>query len=244
MYLFLSLGDDIEVQGSAAITSSSSNPYRSFLGLHLSKGIVLKLSILFMLDSFAGSFILQSMISDWFHDTYNTSAQSLGAILFVCNLVAGISALFAAALADKIGLILTMVVTHLPSNVLLILVPLMPNESLAILVLCLRFCISQMDVPTRNAYVQGVVAKDEQSAASGITNVVKSIGAASGPLIAGYLFSVNSSRNFPWFIAGGLKIVYDLLLLKSFQNVMSTSDTHQLHPPPQQEPMSREMLKL
>jgi hypothetical protein len=97
----------------------------------------------------------------------------LGTIVFICNIVAGVSALFAAKLADVVGLIMTMVVTHLPSNVLLILVPLMPNGDLAMLMLCLRYCISQMDVPTRNAYVQGVVDPDERSAANGVTNVVR-----------------------------------------------------------------------
>jgi predicted MFS family arabinose efflux permease len=92
-------------------------------------------------------------------------------------LVAEVSAIFAARLADKIGLIQTMVVTHLPINVLITLVPLMPNEGLAVIILIMRFCISQMDVPTRNAYVQGVVATDERSAANGVTNVVRSVGA-------------------------------------------------------------------
>lgn len=96
-------------------------------------------------------------------------------MVFFCNIFAGISALFAAKLADSIGLIMTMVVTHLPSNVLVILIPLMPTEQLSIIMLCLRFCISQMDVPTRNAYVQGVVVDDERSAANGVTNVVRSV---------------------------------------------------------------------
>ena len=98
-------------------------------------------------------------------------------MVFVCNLLAGVSALFAARLADRIGLVLTMVVTHLPSNVFIILVPLMPTEFAAIAMLCLRYSISQMDVPTRNAYVQGVVDPSERSAANGVTNVVRSIGA-------------------------------------------------------------------
>lgn len=129
------------------------------------------------------------------------------------------SALFAARLADKIGLILTMVVTHVPSNVLLILVPLMPSETLAIIMLCARFCISQMDSPTRNAYVQGVVDADERSAANGITNVARSVGASSGPYLAGLLFANPRLMNYPWVIAGLLKIVYDFLLLYNMQSV-------------------------
>jgi MFS family permease len=140
-------------------------------------------------------------------------------MIFVCNLVAGISALFAAKLAEVIGLIMTMVVTHLPSNVLIILVPLMPNESLAITMLCLRYSISQMDVPTRNAYVQGVVDADERSAASAVTNVVRSVGACAGPYLAGLLYARPDLMNYPFYIAGGVKIVYDLLLLWSMAGI-------------------------
>jgi MFS family permease len=160
-------------KASASPSSAAASSSPSFLGLHKSKFIVLHLSLLFMIDSFAGSFVLQSMISNWFFVTYKTNPAVLGSIIFFCNLVAGVSALFAATLADHIGLVLTMVVTHLPSNVLLILVPLMPSELLSILMICARYCISQMDVPTRNAYVQGVVDPDERSAANGITNVSK-----------------------------------------------------------------------
>ena len=150
---------------------------------------------------------------------YNTSYATLGTIVFICNIVAGVSALFAARLADNIGLILTMVVTHVPSNVLLILVPLMPTETLAIAMLCARFSISQMDSPTRNAYVQGVVDPDERSAANGVTNVVRSVGASSGPYLAGLLYANPRLMNYPWIIAGLLKILYDFLLLYNMYSV-------------------------
>jgi MFS family permease len=190
--------------------------------------LVLKLSALFMLDSFAGSFVLQTIICAWFHSTYGTSPEKLGLLVFVCNIVAGLSALFAAELADRIGLVNTMVATHIPSNLLLILVPLMPNETSAIVVLCLRYSISQMDVPARNAYVQGVVAADERSAANGITNVVRSVGAAAGPYLAGLLYSSVRFANYPWFIAGGLKIVYDVLLLYNMSHVKPAEEMHKL----------------
>jgi MFS family permease len=189
------------------------------LGLHKSQAIVAKLSILFMLDSFAGSLILQSLITNWFHLVWKTSATKLGTIIFVCNILAGVSALFAARLADFIGLIMTMVVTHLPSNVMIMLVPLLPNETLAMIMLCARFSISQMDVPTRNAYVQGVVAADERSAANGITNIVRSIGASIGPYLAGLLYNNKTTISYPFYIAGLLKIIYDLLLLHSFKSI-------------------------
>ncbi len=228
--LFINLSEKIEVPPAVeAKVGDMSNPVSVFLGLHKSKLLVLKLSALFMLDSFAGSFVLQTIISAWFHHTYGTSPEKLGALVFVCNIVAGVSALFAASLADKIGLINTMVVTHVPSNILLILVPLMPNETSAIVVLCLRYSISQMDVPTRNAYVQGVVDPDERSAANGITNVVRSIGAATGPFLAGLLYNSAYYTNFPWYIAGGLKIVYDLLLLYSMQQVRPVEEIEKAH---------------
>lgn len=230
MFCFSQLSPAIEVQDYEkhyTIKNQKTVQQGGFLGLHKSTNIVMELSVLFMLDSFAGSFVLQSIISAWFHDTYNTPSTLLGTIVFNCNLAAGISSLFAAEIARKIGLVLTMVVTHLPSNVLLILVPIMPTETTAIVMLSLRYCISQMDVPTRNAYVQGVVDADERSAANGITNVVRSIGAATGPYLCGLLLANPSYRNYPFYIAGGLKIVYDLLLLWKFADLKSSSDVHE-----------------
>ena len=116
---------------------------------------------------------------------------------------------------------MTMVVTHLPSNVLLLLVPLMPNESAAIAVLCFRYCISQMDVPTRMAYVQGVVHPDERSAANGVTTVVRSLGMSAGPYCSGLLMNSRATMHWPWIIAGVLKILYDLLLLRGFRAVQT-----------------------
>jgi MFS family permease len=120
-----------------------------------------------------------------------------------------------------------MVLTHLPSNILLILVPLMPNLSLAVLVLLLRFSISQMDVPTRQSYVMAVVRSDERSAAAGITGVARTTGAAISPLFVGYMFARSSWINVPFFLAGALKIVYDLLLYKEFVGVQPIEERHQ-----------------
>jgi len=139
--LFSFLSEAIEVP---VATVKNANPISLFLGLHQSKSIVLKLSILFTLDSFAGSFVLQSLIAAWFSSVYGTPESVLGSMVFVCNIVAGVSALFAATLAEWVGLVMTMAVTHLPSNILLILVPLMPDEFWAITMLCLRFSISQV----------------------------------------------------------------------------------------------------
>jgi MFS family permease len=113
-------------------------------------------------------------------------------------------------------LVRTMVYTHLPSNILLILLPLMPNLSLAILVLMLRFSISQMDVPTRQSYTMAIVRESERSSAAGITGVARTMGAAVAPVFAGLLFARPSLINLPFFIAGTLKITYDLLLYRAF----------------------------
>ena len=219
-YCFYQLSNKIEVPASVIQETAHKKNQSIFCGgLQKSRSIVLKLSVLFCMDSFAGAFILQSFISAWFVTRYNANTATLGMIVFICNLVAGVSALVAAPLADRIGLILTMAVTHLPSNILIILVPLMPTENWAIAILCARYCISQMDVPTRNAYVQGVVAQDERSTAQGITNVVRTLGAAIAPYIAEKLYMVHSETSYPFFIAGTLKIIYDLLLLYAFHAV-------------------------
>jgi MFS family permease len=193
--------------------------WKAFLGVGQSHGVVLKLSSLFALDSFAGGFVVQSFAAYWFYLRFGVNPATLGAIFFWANVFAGLSALAASRLASRIGLVQTMVVTHLPSNVLLILVPLMPTLSLAVLVLLLRFSISQMDVPTRQSYTMAVVSPEERSAAAGITGVARTTGAAISPLFAGLLFARPSLINVPFFLAGGLKIVYDLLLYRAFARV-------------------------
>src|SRR5206468_8964375 len=150
---------------------------------------------------------------------FGVSAAGLGAIFFGANVLAGLSALSASRLAARFGLVRTMVFTHLPSNVLLVLVPLMPTLPLAVAVLLLRFSISQMDVPTRQSYVMAVVAPAERSAAGGVTGVARTVGAAISPLFAGLCFARPSLVNLPFFIAGTLKIVYDLVLYKRFVSV-------------------------
>lgn len=187
-----------------------------WMGLHRSRSVVLRLSALFALDAFGGGFILQSIIAYWFHIRFDLDPALLGSMFFAANLLAAASAIGASSLAKRFGLINTMVFTHLPSNVLLILVPLMPNVTLAVAVLLVRFCISQMDVPTRQSYTMAVVHPDERSAASGITTVARSVGAAISPTLAGYCLAHPSLVSLPFFIAGGVKIVYDLWLYRAF----------------------------
>lgn len=189
---------------------------KTLLGIGHSREIVLKLSGLFALDSFGGGFVVQSFAAYWFYLRFGVKPAALGAIFFGANLFAGISALLASRLASRFGLIRTMVFTHLPSNILLILLPLMPTLRLAILVLLLRFSISQMDVPTRQSYTMAVVRPEERSAAAGITGVARTIGASIPPIFVGIMFAQPRLINVPFFIAGTLKIVYDLLLYRQF----------------------------
>jgi len=177
---------------------------------------VLRLSGLFALDSFAGGFVVQSFAAYWFYLRFGVNPATLGAIFFWANVLAGVSALLASRLAARFGLVRTMVFTHLPSNILLILVPLMPSLPLAILVLLARFSISQMDVPTRQSYLMAVVGPEERSAAGGVTGVARTIGAALAPVFAGFLYARPSLMSMPFFIAGGLKVLYDLLLYRGF----------------------------
>jgi len=189
------------------------------LGIGRSRAVVLRLSGLFALDSFAGGFVVQSFAAYWFYLRFGVNPATLGAIFFWANVLAGISALLATRLAARFGLVRTMVFTHLPSNILLILVPLMPSLPLATLVLLARFSISQMDVPTRQSYIMAVVGPEERSAAGGITGVARTIGAALAPVFAGFLYARPALMSVPFFIAGALKVLYDVLLYRGFAAV-------------------------
>ena len=189
------------------------------LGLGPSRGRVLRLAGLFSIDSFAGGFVLQAFVAWWFHTRFGLEPAALGSIFFAANILAGISALSATWIARRIGLLATMVATHLPSNVLLFLVPLMPTLPLAIGVLLLRFSITQMDVPTRQAYTMALVTPGERSAAAGVTGIARTVGAALAPLLASPLYASAALASVPFFVAGGLKIAYDLLVWRTFRKV-------------------------
>ena len=189
------------------------------LGLHRSRGVVLRLSGLFAVDAFAGGFVVQSFVAWWFHRRFGASEALIGGIFFGANVLAGISALSAAGIARRIGLVNTMVLTHLPSNVLLVLVPLAPSLPVAVALLLARFSISQMDVPTRQSYTLAVVDPDERSAAAGVTGISRTVGSALAPLAAAPLYASAALASVPFFVAGGLKIVYDLVLWRAFRSV-------------------------
>jgi MFS family permease len=181
--------------------------------------LVATLSALFALDAFGGGFVVQSFAAYWFYLRFGVRPESLGLIFFWANVFAGLSALVASRLAARFGLLRTMVVTHLPSNILLILVPMMPTLSLAVLLLLVRFSISQMDVPTRQSYLMAVVTPQERSAAAGITGVTRTIGAAISPMLVGIMFAHPAWINVPFSVAGTIKIVYDLSLYRRMVTV-------------------------
>ena len=193
---------------------------RRRLGLGRSKRIVLKLSVLFShrrLRRRVHPAEPHGVLVP--HPVGRRARRSSGSIFFGANLLAAVSSLSAARIAARFGLINTMVFTHIPSNVLLILVPLMPTLPLAIVVLLLRFSLSQMDVPTRQSYVMAVVDPDERSAAAGVTGVARTTGAAISPSFSSVLMASAGYAALPFYLAGGFKIVYDLLMYREFRNV-------------------------
>jgi len=182
-----------------------------------SRAIIARLSALFALDAFAGGFVPQALMAYWFHLQFGVEPAGLGLLFFAANLLAAVSSLSAARLAARFGLINTMVFTHLPSNVLLILVPFMPTLPLAVICLLARYALSQMDVPTRQSYVIAVVEPDERSAAAGVTGIARTTGAAISPVFSAPLIASASFGGAPFVIGGALKIVYDLSLYALFR---------------------------
>ena len=187
-----------------------------FITLTHSRGPVLRLAGLFAVDSFAGGFVVQSLLVYWFSLRFGVGAEFLGPLFFGVNVMKSISYLLAVRIADRIGLLNTMVFSHLPSNVLLIMIPLMPSLTAASAVLLARHLLSQMDVPTRASYIVAVVKPEERTSAVGVTTLSRTLAHAFGPVLAGAAISV-ARFGFPFFVAGGLKIAYDLALYFSFR---------------------------
>jgi MFS family permease len=186
--------------------------------LKKSKKVVYVLAALFSLDALGGGFVVQSMVALWLFQKYQLSVVQAGAIFFWTGVFSAFSYLAAARIANRFGLVNTMVFTHLPSSIFLVLIPFMPSLNLAITLLLARAVLSQMDVPTRSSYVMAIVPPDERAAAASMTSVPRSMASAAGPLLAGYLLGV-SSFGWPLVIAGALKITYDLLLFRMFRTV-------------------------
>ena len=188
--------------------------------LGASRGIVLRLAGLFAVDALGGGFAVQSILALWFHERYGLDLGALGGLFLAANTASALSLLAAAPLARRFGLLNTMVFTHLPSNVLLMLVPLMPGAPLAVVALLARQTLAQMDVPTRQAYTMAVVPPAERTAAAGVTSVARSAASAAGPGLAGLALQLAPlALGLPFLLAGGLKIVYDLSLYFVFRHV-------------------------
>src|SRR5918996_1537474 len=183
MVPFALLSPSIETKNNATSTARK-------IGIRRSRNIVAKLAGLFALDAFAGGFIVQSIVAYWFYLRYQTDLNALGGIFFGTNLLSALSFLAAPAIARRFGLLNTMVFTHLPSNLLLLLVPLMPNVDLAVVTLLARNLLSQLDVPTRQSYTMAVVEANERAASAGILSVARNAGAAVAPLFTGAVLAV------------------------------------------------------
>jgi predicted MFS family arabinose efflux permease len=200
---------------SAAVEAAHETPTAP---LHQSKRLVYGMAALFGMDSFGTGFLVQSLLALWLYQTFHISIAAAAAILFWSSICSAVSYVIAVPIAERIGLINTMVLTHLPSNALLMLVPFAPNLATAIGLLLARSALSQMDVPTRSSYVMAVVRPDERPAAASITAVPKPFAWAAGSLISGYLLTL-SPFGWPLLIGGAVKAAYDLLLLARFQKV-------------------------
>ena len=191
--------------------------------LRRSRGIVAKLSALFALDGLGGGFVVPALVAYWFRTKYGTSAEVLGLVFFGVGVLQSVSFLVAARLADRIGLVNTMVFTHLPSNILLGAIPFAPNATVAIVLLLGRHALSQMDVPTRQSYVVAVVDPAERTSAAMFTNTARASAQAVSPAISGPAVSAAGS-GVPFVLGAGLKIVYDVLLYFSFRRVRTPDE--------------------
>lgn len=189
-----------------------------------SRQTVLTLSALFSLDSFGGGFATQAIFALWMLGRFNVSIESLGALFFGAGIISAFSSLIAVRISQRIGLVKTMVFTHIPASVLLILVALSPHVSIAIALFLIRAFLSQMDVPVRTSYVMAVVAPEERAAASSMTNVPRSLASALPPLAAGWMLD-QTTFAWPLLICAACKITYDLLLLKMFTDVAPSDST-------------------
>jgi MFS family permease len=181
-----------------------------------SRAVVLRLSLLFCLDALGGGFVVQSLLALWLFRRFDLSVTTAGAIFFASGILAAFSQIASAFIARRLGLIRTMVYTHLPANAFLVLAAFMPNATLAVLMLLLRMSMASMDVPARQSYVMSVVPPEERAAAASVTNVPRSLAAATTPLLSGAMLAHTS---FGWpLVCGGLaKILYDVLLLLQFR---------------------------
>ncbi len=192
-----------------------------------SKEIITKLSALFAIDSFAGGFVIQSIVSLWFFTKFNVDLTMLSYIFSIAGILTAFSFILSTKIADRIGLINTMVFTHIPSNILLIFVAFAPSFSLAIIFYLARMGLSQMDVPTRQSYIVAVVNENERTTAAGITNISRNIAQAVSPSIAGYILQFVSFLAAPFLLGGIMKIIYDVLIYINFKKIKPSDEEHE-----------------
>lgn len=212
MIIYIMVSGEIEIKSNIKRTVKQTLSPKS-------KRIVGKLSGLFAIDSFAGGFVIQSVVSLWFFTRFGADLMTLSYIFSAAGILTAFSYIAAAKIADRIGLVNTMVFTHIPSNLLLILVAFAPTLQLAIIFYLIRTSLSQMDVPTRQSYIVSIVDDDERIAASGLTNVSRNIAQTVSPSVIGYIFQSFLSLAGPFVLGGVIKIIYDLALYFNFRNI-------------------------
>lgn len=215
IYLLMSRGVEVPAQ-------ESRKPLHKILSPQ-SKKIVSRLSFLFGVDSFAGGFIIQSILSYWFFIKFGINFAEISYIFASAGILTAISYVAATKLADRIGLVNTMVFTHIPSNIILMLVPLAPSLPLAVGLLLGRMSLSQMDVPTRQSYLVSIVKPEERVAAAGLTSIARNTAQTISPTITGYILQF-LLLSAPFFIAGSLKIAYDIALYFSFRKIKTPEE--------------------
>ena len=225
-FLFLSYSGlgllTLAIYASLSPSMESRNPARASTLSGASRGTVSRLAALFATDSFGGGFVVQSFVAFWFARVYGLDSVALAGVFFAANMLASVSFLVAARLASRFGLLNVMVFTHLPSNVLLMLVPLMPTLPLALGAYLARMSLSQMDVPTRQSYTMTIVPPDDRTAAASFTTIARNLGQSISPGLGGLAFGAWVAA--PFLLGGGIKIVYDLALLITFRKVSLGSD--------------------
>jgi len=225
-FLFLSYSGlgllTLAIYASLSPSMESRNPARASTLSVVSRGKVSRLAALFATDSFGGGFVVQSFVAFWFARVYGLDSVALAGVFFAANMLASVSFLVAARLASRFGLLNVMVFTHLPSNVLLMLVPLMPTFPLALGAYLGRMSLSQMDVPTRQSYTMTIVPPDDRTAAASFTTIARNLGQSISPGLGGLAFGAWVAA--PFLLGGGIKIVYDLALLITFRKVSLGSD--------------------
>ena len=210
IYFFLSTAVEVANPSSLALARTKIAP--------VSKRIIAKLTALFSLDAFGGGFLTDALVAYWFFRRFGIGEEGLGLVFFAVHILNAVSHLGAAWLARQIGLVKTMVFTHLPSSLFLMAVPFAPTFKVAILLFLCREALVEMDVPTRQSYVAAMVLPNERTFASGVTNLARNLFWAVGSGVAGVTM-LALSFSAPLFLGGGTKILYDMLLFRSFRRL-------------------------